>query len=261
MKLEGTVALVTGSAHRLGHFLALGLARAGCDLFIHYRASAAAAQETAKEAMALGRRVGTKAADLTSPAEIDDLFASFDERFGRLDVLVNSAANFERIPFEEATPNEWDFAHALNLRAPFLLTQGAAARMRPVERRTGSQGEERVPGAVINIGDLAGVMCWKGFAAHGTSKAGLLHLTAVTARELGPEVRANAVVPGPILPPPGESADDSSWRTRGRRVPLARTGDPAHVAHAVNFLAENDYVTGATVYVDGGEHLLAGGKE
>lgn len=260
MKLEGAVALVTGGARRLGRALSLGLAGAGCDVFIHYRSSAGAADRTANEVRALGRRAATAAADLSLPEQIDDLFEAFDAAFGRLDILVNSAASFERTPFDEVTVAEWDTAQALNLRAPFLMTQRAAVRMRAAPDRRGSQGEPLAPGVIINMSDMAAVAAWKGFAAHGVSKAGLLHLTALTARELGAEVRANAIVPGPILPPPGETEEDAAWRDKGRRIPLGRTGDPEYVAHAARFLAENDYVTGATIYVDGGEHLLTGGR-
>lgn len=260
MRLEGTVALVTGGARRLGRALSLGLAETGCDIFIHYRSSAEAARFTADDVRALGRRAATGAADLTLPKQVDSLFDTFDAAFGRLDILVNSAASFERTPFDEATAEEWDAAQALNLRAPFLMTQRAAVRMRAVTERRGSRGEPLVPGVIINLSDMAAIAAWRGFAPHGVSKAGLLHLTAVTARELGPEVRANAIVPGPILPPPGETADDPAWREKGRRVPLGRTGDPGDVAHAARFLVENDYVTGASVHVDGGEHLLTGGR-
>ena len=260
MRLEGAVALVTGGARRLGRALSLGLAEAGCDVFIHYRSSAEAADRTANEVRALGRRAAAAAADLSLPEQIDDLFEAFDAAFARLDILVNSAASFERTPFDETTVAEWDAAQALNLRAPFLMTQRAALRMRAVPDRRGSRGEPLAPGVIINMSDMAAVAAWKGFAAHGVSKAGLLHLTALTARELGAEVRANAIVPGPILPPPGETAEDAAWREKGRRIPLGRTGDPEYVVHAARFLAENDYVTGATIYVDGGEHLLTGGR-
>ena len=258
MRLKGAVALVTGGARRLGRALSLGLAEAGCDVFIHYRSSAEAADRTANEVRALGRRAATAAADLSRPEQIDDLFDAFDAAFARLDILVNSAASFERTPFDEVTVAEWDAAQALNLRAPFLMTQRAALRMRAVPDRRGTQGEPLAPGVILNMSDMAAVAAWKGFAPHGVSKAGLLHLTALTARELGAEVRANAIVPGPILPPPGETAEDAAWREKGRRIPLGRTGDPEYVAHAARFLAENDYVTGATIYVDGGEHLLTG---
>lgn len=260
MKLEGTAALVTGGARRIGRALSLGLAEAGCNLFIHYLTSAAAAERTAEDVRALGRRAWTAGADLSDPEQIDRLFETFDRQFERLDILINSAASFERTPFTDVTVAEWDAVQAINLRAPFLMTQRAAARMLAVKDRPASRGELPAPGVIINMSDMAGISAWRGFAPHGVSKAGLLHLTAVTARELGPEVRVNAIIPGPILPPPGESAGDPAWREKGRRVPLGRAGEPEHVAHAARFLAENDYVTGATIHVDGGEHLLTGGR-
>ncbi len=260
MNLEGTVALVTGAAHRLGRALALGLAEAGCDVLVHYHRSAEAAEDTVKDIQALGRESVAVSADLGEREAIDGLFEALDAWLGRLDVLVNSAASFDRRPFEEIGVAEWDAVHAINLRAPFLVSQRAAVRMRTPDR-AGARGEKGAAGLIINMADQAGVTAWKGFAHHGVSKAGLLHLTRVTARELAPDVRVNSIVPGPILPPPGESPDSVAWHQRGLRVPLERVGDPRDVARTAVFLAENDYVTGATIFVDGGEHLLPGGRD
>lgn len=260
MRLEGTVALVTGAGVRLGRAIALGLAEAGCDVFVHYGRSEDAAERTAADVRALGRRSETFSADLADPSAIDALFDAVADRFGRLDVLVNSAASFERAPIDEISAADWDAVQAVNVRAPFLCTQRGAALMRGVEARQGTVGGPGAPGAVVNFGDLAGVTTWKGYAHHGVSKAGVLHLTRVTARELAPDVRVNAIVPGPILPHPGQSAESEDWRQKGERVPLKRTGDPVHIAETVLYLARNDYVTGTTIFVDGGEHLLPGGR-
>lgn len=255
MNLEDTVALVTGSGHRMGRAIALALAEEGCDVLVHYHRSAEPAEETARTIRQMGRRAETVSADLTDPALVDALFESFDKRFERLDILVNSAASFERQAIERITCEEWDKVQALNVRAPFLCTQHAALRMR-------ATGSDFCPdrGVVINLADLSGLSTWNGYSHHGVSRASVLHLTKVSARELAPDIRVNAVVPGTILPPPGESTDSDTWRARGLRVPLARSGDPAHVSQAVVFLVRNDYVTGATILVDGGEHLLAGGR-
>ena len=244
----------------MGRALAIGLAEAGCDVMVHYHRSAEAAEETADDIRALGRDAATTSTDLSDPPAIDALFDALDGRFGRLDVLVNSAASFERRPIEQITAAEWDAVHALNLRAPFLSSQRAAERMRASDRR-GGRSDGGAPGVIINLADPSGVSTWRGFAHHGVSKAGLLHLTRVTARELAPDVRVNSIVPGPILTPPGESTESGSWREKGRRVPLARVGEPAEIAQTAVFLARNDYVTGATIFVDGGEHLLPGGRD
>lgn len=260
MQLTDTVALVTGAGHRLGRAIALGLAEAGCHVMVHFGRSDEDAEETARRIRLGGREAETASADLADPQAIESLFERIEARFGRLDVLVNSAATFERSPFEAITADAWDAVHRVNLRAPFLCTRRAASLMRASERR--SEGDEGdAPAAVVNLADLAGVTTWRGYAHHGVSKAGLLHLTRVSARELAPEVRVNAIVPGPILPPPGESRESASWRAKGARVPMAKPGEPAHVAGAVVFLARNDYVCGATLFVDGGEHLLAGGRD
>lgn len=260
MKLENTVALVTGAGRRLGQAIAIALADGGSHLVVHYGRSREGAEETADAVRGLGREALTVSADLGRPEAIEGMFCEVEKRFGRLDVLVNSAASFERAPFEEITVESWDEVQAVNVRAPFLCTQHAACLMRQASGRTGWLGEPHVPGAVVNLADLAGVTAWMGYVNHGVSKAALLHLTTTSARELGRDARVNAVVPGPILPPPGEEPESDAWRARGERMPLGRTGEPAHVAGAVVFLARNDYVTGAHLFVDGGEHLLPGGR-
>lgn len=260
MILTDTVALVTGAGRRLGRAIALGLGEAGCDVIVHYGKSREGAEETAETIRVRGNEGIAVRADLSDPREIAALFEAVEDRFGRLDILVNSAASFERAPFDEITVEAWDAVLDLNLRAPFLCAQRAARLMRRTAGRKGLLGETDAPGAIMNLADHAGVTTWRGYAHHGVSKAGLLHLTRIAARELAPDVRVNSVIPGPILPPSGESPDSEEWRARGERVPLRRTGDPAHVLEAVLFLTRNDYVTGAELFVDGGERLLPGGR-
>ncbi len=252
MELEGSVSVVTGSARRLGRAIALSLARRGSSIAVHFGSSRQAAEETAAELRGLGVEAEIFGADLRRPPEIERLFEGVAERFGRLDLLVNSAASFESGHFGDIGPDEWDGVMRLNLRAPFLCMQRAAALMRDCERHG-------APGAVVNMADLSGLLAWSGQAPHGVSKAGLIHLTRLAARDLAPAVRVNAVVPGPILPPPGMAASDPAWRRTTGRVPLERAGEPSEIGDAVAFLAANDYVTGASLLVDGGEHLLGAG--
>jgi NAD(P)-dependent dehydrogenase (short-subunit alcohol dehydrogenase family) len=138
---------------------------------------------------------------------------------------------------------------AVNLRAPFLCTQQAARLMRRSPRPDGQSA------VVVNLADLSGLVPWSGYAHHGVSRAGLLQLTQATARELAPAIRVNAVVAGPILPPPGLDGAGEPWQRILRRVPLGRAGRPDEVAQAVVFLATNAFTTGAILMVDGGEHL------
>jgi NAD(P)-dependent dehydrogenase (short-subunit alcohol dehydrogenase family) len=250
MNLHDRVALVTGSAHRVGKAIALALAAQGAHIAVHFGRSAEAAQETVQEIGALGVRAVPVQADLRDPDQIAALFAAVAEHFGRLDVLVNSAANFVKKPFAETTLEDWQTVMQTNLRAPFFCTQHAARLMQHAAR----PNEE--PAAIINIADLGGIYPWADFSAHGISKAGIIFLTKATALELGPYVRVNAIAPGAILPPPYLDPAGEQWQSFGEHVPLKRTGAPEFVAQTVVYLAENDYVTGAVIPVDGGEHVI-----
>ena len=250
MDLRKKVALVTGAGHRIGKAVALALASGGADVAVHYGRNAREAEETAAEIAGLGVESWPISADLSRAEEIDRLFQSLRDRFGRLDVLVNSAASFHRRNFDSIDAAEWDSVMTLNLRAPFLCSQRAAALMRESERG------DAVPGSIVNLADLSGLQIWMGYPHHSVSKAGLLHLTRVAARELAPEVRVNALIPGAILPPPGVDVGSTEWSRRGERVPLGRTGDAQDVGRAVVFLVESDFITGALLPIDGGEHLV-----
>ena len=253
MQLKDRVALVTGAAHRLGKSVATALAEQGCHLVVHYGSSEEQAAQTVEELSNLGIEAVALSADLSLEQEIEGLFDRIDSHFGRLDILVNSAASFERQAFESVAASDWDRVMAVNLRAAFLCSR-QGVRLMEAGHPTGGP-----PGLILNIVDLSAVLAWPGYIPHGVSKAGLLHLTRIMARELGPEVRVNAVLPGAVLPPPGMTTDSTEWRRMGERLPVGRTGEPAQVGLTVVFLAENDFITGEVIYVDGGEHLLGAG--
>ncbi len=243
MDLKDRVALVTGSAHRLGRHLALALAERGAHLVIHYHQSAAEAQQTAAEAAARGIQVATLQADLRSMEAIRGLFRQVDERFGGLDILVNSAAVMHAEAFLDIDEEAWARTMDLNLRATFFCTQEAARRMRA-----------RGGGAVVNITDVAGLRPWVRYPLLSISKAGVEMLTRVAARALAPKVRVNAVAPGPILP--AEGTPEAQWQRLLSALPAGRQGTPYEVAQAMLFLLENDYITGETLVVDGGRTLV-----
>lgn len=249
MQLQGKFALVTGAAHRVGKAIALALAEQGVHIAVHYGRSEEAAQETLAAIRALGVRAFTASADLRDPEQIAALFAHVESEFGRLDILVNSAANFVKRPFLDTTVEDWKNVMQANLRAPFLCTQHAARLMRQTARPTDQ------PAAIINIADILGIHHYDGYAAHSLSKNGVIHLTRYTAIELAPEIRVNAVAPGPVMPPAFMDPNGPEWLGMGARLPLKRTGDPAMVGQAVVFLAGADYITGVLIPVDGGEHL------
>jgi pteridine reductase len=234
---------VTGGAHRVGKAIALALARAGADLIVHYRRSAAAAAETADEIRAMGRRVDTQRADLAQPSEIEALFQAVAREFGRLDILVNSAATFEAADFMAMTPEQWDTTMAVNLRAPAFCAQAAARLMLP-----GGGGH------IVNIADVIGIRPWGRFPQHSVAKAGLVMLTQVLAVALAPSIRVNAVAPGPVLKPPGMR--DARWAEIGAASLVGRAGGPGDVAEAALYLVGSDYVTGEVLVVDGGSRYV-----
>lgn len=241
--LKGRVALVTGAGKRLGHAVVLRLAEEGADVVVHYRSSEKEALATVQETRNLGRRAKAIAADLTSAAEIKRLFDEAAKEFGRLDILVNSAANFLPSSIVSTTEEVWDRALDANLKAPFFCAQAAS----PLLRRT--------RGTIVNFSDGGGLLGWPGYMAHSISKAGVVMLTKVLAKALAPEVRVNAIAPGTIT----MAGDPPEWEQDFVKVaPLKRSGTPADIADAVMFLVEARFMTGQVLVVDGGRSLENG---
>ena len=240
MELRERVALVTGAGRRVGRAIALGLAREGARVAVHYNSADAGAKAAVEEIKAAGgdaRLFRADLADATAASSLVDLVAT---EFGALDVLVNSASVMERTPIGTVTPAMWDAIFAINVRAPFFAAQAAAARM-------GSAG------AIVNIADLAGLETWSAYVPHGISKAAVIQMTRALAHALAPRVRVNAVAPGAVLLP--EHWDAAAADHLIATTPLRRLGSPADVVQAVVYLLRADYVTGHTLVVDGGRHV------
>jgi len=238
--LKNRVALVTGSAKRLGRAVALRLAREGADVAIHYHASEAAARETVSDVEKLGHHGIALAADLGSVSEIQRLFQQTFDHFGRLDILVNNAGTFFPVEFAELTEEQWDRIMDTNLKSQFLCAQAAA----PIMKRQGR-------GRIINLSSLGGILAWPKFTHYCVSKAGVIMLTRCLARALAPEILVNSVAPGTIQFPGELPDEDYIWR-----VPLHRVGDGDDVANAVAYLTTADFVTGQVLVVDGGRALV-----
>lgn len=240
MHTTGRIALVTGGAHRVGRAFSFALADAGCDVVVNYNHSAADAAATTAGIEQRGRRALAVQADVTRAEDIDRLLSAADNAFGRLDIVVNSASLFERVPFAEIREEDWDRVLGVNLKAPFFVAQAAA----PLLRRNGG-------GVIINIADLSALQPWPSFAHHAVSKAGLLHLTRVLARALAPDIRVNSITPGTVLPPENTEGEDGSERRL-----VERGGHTDDVTRALVYLIESDFVTGENLIVDGGRLLL-----
>lgn len=242
MELAGRVALVTGAGRRVGAAIARGLIERGMDVALHHHASADGAAEVAAFAAARGRRAESFSADLRDASAARALPGQVAQRFGRLDVLVNSAAVMVREPVDQVTPESWDATMDLNLRAAFFTSQGALPHLRPAK------------GKIVNLADIAGFEPWPEYVVHCVSKAGVVMLTKALARSCAPDVTVNAVAPGAVLLP--AEWNDATRRHFAETTPLKRLGDPDDVARAVLYLLEGgDYVTGEVLVVDGGRLL------
>ena len=239
-ELKGQVAIVTGAAKRIGRAIAMRLASEGADVVVHYHRSKLEADDAVAEIEKLGRKAAALQADLCDLAQIERLFQQAAERFGRLDILVNSAANFIPARLEDTSEKMWDDALNTNLKGPFFCAQAAA----PLLKRSG--------GVIINLADIGGILPWPGYIPHCASKAGVIMLTKCLAKALAPEVRVNAVAPGTI----SMSGDPSEWEADFiRRAPLRRSGTTEDIADAVSYLIHAKFVTGQVLVVDGGRTL------
>jgi len=235
------LALVTGAARRLGRAFALALARRGFAILLHYHVSASGAEETAGAIRGLGVPVYPVAADLATEAGLEALLAALDGQPCSWRVLVNSAAVMPRRDLRALPADEWDATLALNLRAPFRLGQMAAARM-------------AAGGLIVNVTDVGAQKAWSRFPAYAVSKAALEALTRIQARAFAPSLRVNAIAPGLVLPP--EEMPPAEWDRLVGRTPLGRPISPDEVAAALDFLLDNESVTGQVLAVDGGYAIL-----
>ena len=242
MELDGRVAIVTGGAVRLGKALALALAQEGVRLGLHYNASAGPAEQAVAEIKSLGSDGLAVQADLSQSSQAQKVIERTAAHFGRLDILVNSAAIFEPAGVGQTTEALWDTHFAINLKAPFFLSQAFAAYV----------GKDR-PAHIVNIADWRGLRPDTNYLAYSLTKAGLLSMTEGLALALAPNIQVNAIAPGAILPPPGK---DQAYLDRlVQAIPVRRVGSPAEIVRALLYLLESDFVTGETVFVTGGEHL------
>jgi len=247
MLLEGKVVFVTGSARRVGRAIAMAFADQGANLVIHHASpsSAARAQTAVEEAKKRGVNAVITTGDQGNPDDVSRMMMEIQACYGRLDVLINSAALFRRADFLEIDHAGWQRVMDVNLTGPFLLTQATARLM------IGGG----IQGAIINIADNAGLQGWAAYPHHSVSKAGLVMLTKVSALALADKgIRVNCVVPGPVLAPPGA---EETFEMVVERLPLGRSGNPRDVADACVFLSQNEFATGSILRVDGGEGIAS----
>jgi pteridine reductase len=208
---------------------------------VHFNGARDGADETVRLIRDAGGDATAEQADLTRSGAPEQLVDRVLASHGALNALINSAAMMLRTPVGEVTLDEWDSMFALNVRAPFFLSQHAAPALAAAR------------GAIVNIADLAAFETWPAYVPHGMTKAAIVQMTRALAHALAPHVRVNAVAPGVALLPEGWSAEDAEHLRS--TTPLARLGTPEDVAQAVVYLLEAEYVTGETIRVDGGRHI------
>lgn len=235
------VALVTGGAVRAGRAITVALADAGYDMVVNYHSSEEAARSLEVELTGRGREVLLAPGDVSDASAVERIGRGVRDRFGRLDVLVNSAATFISTPLLEIGSDEWDSVMGVNLKGPHLMVREFA----PLLLESG--------GSIVNVADHMGLKPWVRYAHHSIAKAGLVHLTRIQAVALAPEVRVNAVAPGLVLAP--ESMSEAAVEREVQSTLLRRAGTPEDLTRTVLFLVESPFITGQTIVVDGGGTL------
>jgi 3-oxoacyl-[acyl-carrier protein] reductase/pteridine reductase len=251
--LHGKTALVTGAARRLGRASALALAEAGADVAITFKNSAREARETVVDLSGFGVRAFALRCDVTDEASVRGMMKDAGRELGRIDILVNNAANYEAVEFEKLTVRQWDAIFASNTRGPFLVSREALKWMRRKRGKAtmAGAGSPEIEAKIINMGSLGGLKPWATNAHYCSSKAALHMLTKVMAKALAPEIAVNAVAPGMI--DLGEKSAAGFMRRMAKQTPMGRNGRGEEIARAVLFFATApQFITGQILAVDGG---------
>jgi pteridine reductase len=240
------VALITGAAKRIGAEIAKSLHKNGMNVVLHYNSSREAAEKLCASLNKNRKNSATLIrADLQNVPSLETLIEQSVATWGRLDVLVNNASRFYKTSIGKISEYSWDDLMNTNVKGPLFLSQAAAPHLK------------RTQGCIVNIGDIHAERPMRDYAVYCISKAGLIMLTKQLAKELGPEIRVNAVSPGPVLWPEGENAlSEASKKNIIERTALQRHGEPDFVAKAVLYLVKDaEYVTGSIIAIDGGRLL------
>lgn len=246
MKLKGKTALVTGAAKRVGREIALGLARRGANIVVHYNSSASDARRTVDEIKALGVDAIAVRANQANARQVRDAVGKAVKHFHNIHVLVTSAAVYRKTPFDTLTEEDWDYHIDANLKGPFLFALEVGRHMKA----------RRLAGKIITFADWSAIRPYANYLPYCVSKAGVICLTKSLAKALGPKVQVNAIAPGPVLLPPDFTKAEIQEVIDATVV--KRLGSPEDIVNSVVFLIEgSDFITGHTLLVDGGR-LIAG---
>ena len=258
--LTGQPALVTGANSGIGRAVALGLARAGADVVVNYVTQPEAAEAVVAEIQAMGRRAVAIRADVSQEADVERMFAEAIAEFGTLHIVVSNAGLQRDAPYDQMTLEQWNTVIGVNLTGQFLCTRAAT---REFKRRGVVPGVSQAAGKIICMSSVHQQIPWAGHANYAASKGGVMLLMKSIAQELAPYlIRVNGIAPGAIRTPINTAAWEtpSAYADLMTLVPYKRIGEPDDIAQAAVWLASDaaDYVTGATLFVDGGMTLYPG---
>lgn len=258
--LEGQPALVTGANSGIGRAVALGLAQAGADVAVNYIVDPESAEEVAHQIEGFGRRAMTVKADVSKEDEVEQMFAKAIGHFGTLHISVSNAGLQRDAPFDQMTLEQWNTVIGVNLTGQFLCNRAA---VREFKRRGLVESVSVAVGKIVCMSSVHQEIPWAGHANYATSKGGIMQLMQSMAQELAPyRIRVNGIGPGAIRTP----INTKAWNTPAayanlmKLVPYKRIGEPDDIARAAVWLASDaaDYVTGTTLFVDGGMTLFPG---
>ncbi|HEX3155216.1 MAG TPA: SDR family oxidoreductase [Candidatus Angelobacter sp.] len=238
--LKGKTVFITGAARRLGKAIAFAMAQAGANVAFTFRSSSNEADQTSKEIKAKGVQALAFECDLREPKSAKGAVKNVLKHFRQIDVLINNAGVFETANIEEITADQWDEVFAINVRAPFFVSQSCIPSLRSTN------------GRIINMGSLGGEKPWATHAHYCSSKAALHMLTQVMAKALAPEIAVNCVAPGMIDIGSGEK-DPALLQRLATHTPMKKNGSPQDVVSAVMYFATAPhFITGQVLTVDGG---------
>ena len=258
--LTGQPALVTGASSGIGKAVALALARAGADVLVNYRSDAEGAEQAASEIRDLGRQAVTFQADVSKEDEVEAMFAHAIKAFGTLHVVVCNAGLQRDAKFHEMSLADWNAVIGVNLTGQFLCARSA---VREFTRRGLDESVSSAAGKIIQMSSVHEVIPWAGHANYAASKGGVMMLMKTLAQEVAPlRIRVNAIAPGAIRTPINTAAWETpeAYSDLMKLVPYKRIGEPEDIGQAAVWLASDasDYVTGTSLFVDGGMTLFPG---
>jgi glucose 1-dehydrogenase len=259
-RLAGQKAIVTGASSGIGRAVAIALGHAGADVIVNYSSRETEARAVVDEIERCGVKAHAVHGNVSSEADVQGLFARAVDAFGRVDILVNNAGIQKDAPFDEMTLAQWEAVIGVNLRGQFLCAREAVRLF----KRQGVQKEiSCAAGKILCISSVHDIIPWAGHVNYAASKGGVLMLMKSIAQEVAPQrIRVNAISPGAIRTP----INTEAWSTRAayndlmKLIPYKRIGEPEEIGRVATWLVsdESDYITGATIYVDGGMTLYPG---